>query len=330
MNKQFVQKKFLAAGTLQKFQDPDLTAKGEPRARVELQALATLWFNTGSLCNIECVHCYTHSSPRNDYLVYLTLEEVVRYLDEIAELALGTREIGFTGGEPFMNPDIIAMIEAALSRGFEVLILSNAMRPMQRPGMREGLLRLKQSYRNQLTLRVSLDHYRRALHDKERGEGSWEITLRGLDWLSQNGFQIHIAGRTCWGEDEHDERAGYARLIAERGWAVEAQNPGELVLFPEMDEAADVPEITTGCWELLDVKPQDMMCASSRMVLKRKGAAAPAVVPCTLLLEDEKFEMAATLAGSMVADGAMFDNGAVKLNHPHCAKFCVLGGGACS
>ena len=73
-----------------------------------------------------------------------------------------------------------------------------------------------------------------------------------------------------------------------------------------------------------------MMCASSRMVVKRRGAAKPVVVPCTLLPYIEAFEMGTTLAQSQSADGGMFDSGAVKLCHPHCAKFCVLGGGSCS
>jgi len=63
------------------------------------------------------------------------------------------------------------------------------------------------------------------------------------------------------------------------------------------------------------------MCASSRMVVKRKGAARPAVLACTLLPYDARFEMGETLAGA---------SGPVTLNHPHCAKFCVLGGASCA
>src|SRR5438128_4549972 len=107
-----------------KFRDRMVTAKGERRASVRLAALRTLWFNTGTLCNITCRNCYFESSPRNDRLVYLTLAEVTSYLDEIAALGLPTREIGFTGGEPFMNPEIVAMIGAALARGFRVLVLT--------------------------------------------------------------------------------------------------------------------------------------------------------------------------------------------------------------
>ena len=59
-----------------KFQDPFLTATGERRARVPLRALETVWFNTGTLCNLTCQHCYIESSPKNDRLVYLTAAEV--------------------------------------------------------------------------------------------------------------------------------------------------------------------------------------------------------------------------------------------------------------
>jgi hypothetical protein len=97
-----------------------------------------------------------------------------------------------------------------------------------------------------------------------------------------------------------------------------------------MDERADVPEITEDCWGILGKNPAEVMCASSRMVVKRKGAAHPVVLPCTLLPYDPAFEMGATLAEAARADGGMFERGAVKLCHPHCAKFCVLGGGSCS
>ena len=100
-----------------KFRDPAVTAKGETRATVALRSLDTLWFNTGTLCNLACSGCYIESSPRNDRLVYLTRAEVAGYLDEIAADRLPTELIGFTGGEPFMNPDLIGMLGDVLGRG---------------------------------------------------------------------------------------------------------------------------------------------------------------------------------------------------------------------
>lgn len=314
----------------EKFTDPDQTAAGEPRAKVPFVRLETLWINTGSLCNIECSHCYILSSPKNDDLVYITLEELTPYLDEIEALDLKTREIAFTGGEPFMNPDMIAMADAALCRGFEVLILTNAMQPMMRKRVQAGLLDLKARFGDKLSLRISLDHYSPERHDEERGPGSFAKSLEGLQWLNDNGFHFAIAGRSLWGEDEPAARAGFAALFKQQGWRLDPDDPLCLVIFPEMDETADVPEITTSCWGILGLEPSGLMCASSRMIVKRKGEKSPKVLPCTLIPYRADFEMGSTLAASLEADGAMFDKGAVKLCHVHCAKFCVLGGGSCS
>ena len=313
-----------------KFNNPLLTAKGEERAEVRLESLDTLWINTGTLCNITCKNCYIDSSPKNDDLVYFPLAELVKLLDEIAIMKTGTREIGFTGGEPFMNPQMPKMMRLALERGFEVLVLTNAMQPMQRKKTRAELIALKDEFGDRLTLRISLDHYTRQLHERERGAGSWDITVEGIDWLAGNGFSIAIAGRTCWGEDELSERVGYEKLMQEKHWPIDCSNPAQLSLFPEMDLQVEVPEITTACWEILGKHPSDVMCATSRMVVLRKGRERPAILPCTLIAYDEKFEMGDCLADAMKKDGGNFSRGAVKLNHPHCSKFCVLGGGSCS
>jgi len=300
-----------------KFRDPMVTAKGEQRAHVDLERLATLWINTGTLCNLACKTCYIESSPTNDALVYLTLGEVDAYLGEAEQM--GTREIGFTGGEPFMNRDMVAMLRSALGRGFEVLVLTNAMRPMRR--FEEQLKAIRLAHGDRLTMRVSLDHFTQEVHEGERGPATWNKALDGLRWLSDYGFRVAVAGRSLAGEPEADARAGYARLFANLGLKLDAADPSRLVLFPEMDATADVPEISTACWGILGVSPTAMMCASSRMVVKRKGAERPVVAACTLLPYDDQFALGHSLAEA---------SGRVQLNHPHCARFCVLGGASCS
>ena len=303
-----------------KFSDPQVTAKGEARASVELNNPQTLWFNTGTLCNIECLRCYIESSPTNDALVYISTDEVVEYLDQIKARDWPVTEIAFTGGEPFMNPQMIDMARESLSRGFDVLILTNAMRPMMRPRVQAGITALQQEFGTRLTLRISLDHHAAKHHDEERGEGSFEATLQGMRWLRDQGVRMAVAGRTIWGETEEDARAGFGALYAREGFAIDAANPGETVLFPEMDESVDVPEITTECWGILGKSPDQVMCSSSRMVVKRKGQK-PSVVACTLLPYAPEFDLGTTL---QEAEKPVF------LNHPHCAKFCVLGGASCS
>jgi uncharacterized Fe-S cluster-containing radical SAM superfamily protein len=304
-----------------KFRDPRTTAKGESRAAVALPALRTLWVNTGTLCNITCRNCYIESSPRNDALVYLSAPELRGYLEEIERGRMPVEEVGFTGGEPFLNRDLPQMLREVLSRGLRALVLTNAMRPMRNHAA--ALLALRRDFGpERLTLRVSLDHHRAALHDGERQEGSFAQALDGLRWLAREGFRIHVAGRAAFGgEAEAATRQGFARLFAAHGIPVDAADPVALMLFPEMDASADVPEITEACWGILGKSPDSLMCASARMVVKRRGAERPAVVACTLLPYDPQFELGATLEEA---------SRPVPLNHPHCAKFCVLGGAACS
>ncbi|GGE20336.1 hypothetical protein GCM10011529_28720 [Polymorphobacter glacialis] len=300
-----------------KFRDPRRTATGETRAVVAPTGLITLWFNTGTLCNLACRTCYIESSPVNDSLVFLGLEDVRLYLDEIAQGRLPTQQIGFTGGEPFVNRDLPAMLELCLDRGFDVLVLTNAMRPMRRS---EAAL-LAMPRRDRLTFRVSLDHHTAEVHEAERGPRSWIPALDGLQWLSRAGFKIAVAGRSLPGETDAAARAGYAALFKSLGVAIDAADLTELALFPEMDASRDVPEISAACWTILNVTPASIMCASSRMVVKRRGEPAPRVAACTLLPRDPRFDMGATLAEAAVP---------VALNHPHCARFCVLGGASCA
>src|SRR6516225_2845451 len=281
----------------QKFQDLFVTAKGERRAHVRLEALKTLWFNTGTLCNLTCENCYIESSPRNDRLVYLTTSEVAEYLDEIERDGLGTELIGFTGGEPFMNPALPAMLGQALSRGYRVLVLTNAMKPMHKK--KTALLSLRERYGDRLTIRVSIDHYGREVHERERGRRSWPPTIDGFKWLAENHFSLNVASRYLSGEPELALRRGFARLFAELGVALDADDPVALMIFPAMDAK----------------------CATARMVVKHKGAAHPTVVACTLLPYNPEFDLGRTLVEA---------RDTVQLNHPHCAKFCVLGGATCA
>lgn len=301
-----------------KFSDPDITAKGETRASVQWAGLKTLWLNTGTLCNIECTNCYIESSPKNDRLIYLTRADVTRFLDEI-ETPI---EVGITGGEPFMCPDILGIMEDVVARGHTLLLLTNAMRPMMRPRIKAGLEALDRKFPGQLTLRVSLDSHDKRLHDEERGQGSFDEAVRGLSWLATTGIPVAIAGRQALTEDDAVARNAYGALAASIGLPLQADDLKQLVLFPEMIAAGDPPEITTDCWGILNKHPSDIMCANQRMVIRRKGAERASIVACTLLVDDPAFELGHTLAEA-TADP-------VKLNHPWCASFCVLGGGSCS
>ena len=302
--------------TENKFKDPFITADGSARAFIEAKKIKTLWFNTGTLCNIECKNCYIESSPKNDRLVYLTFEEVKSFIDEAINKNLATNEIGFTGGEPFMNKDILKMIEYSLSKNFKVLVLSNAMKPML--NRKEDLLKL--NHQN-LTIRVSIDHYEKEKHEEIRGKNTFDVMMEGLLWLNQNNFNYTLATRLLWGEQEDQLRDNFNKFIDKYNLKLDAKSEQQLVAFAEMDEKSDTPEITTACWNILGKNPDDIMCSWSRMVVKKKGKEKPSVIACTLLPYEDEFDLGENLTNSLQK---------IYLNHKHCSKFCVLGGSSCS
>ena len=299
-----------------KFKNQKVTADGSNRAFIEASNIKTLWFNTGTLCNIECKNCYIESSPKNDRLVYLTFEEVKSFIDEALDKNLGTNEIGFTGGEPFMNKDIMKMIDYSLNKNFKVLVLSNAMKPMLN---RTNEL-IKLNHLN-LTLRVSIDHYQKEKHEEIRGKNTYDVMLQGLKWLNENNFNYTLATRLLWDEKEEDLRKNFGAFIKNNNLRLDTNSPKQLVTFAEMDEKMDTPEITTSCWDILKKDPNDVMCSWSRMVVRKKNSKSPSVIACTLLPYADEFDLGETLTNSLQK---------IYLNHKHCSKFCVLGGSSCS
>ncbi len=298
-----------------------VTADGAPRATVRLHALETLWFNTGTLCNIACRNCYIESTPSNDALAYLSASDVETCLTTAAMRHPELHTVGFTGGEPFLNPEACAMIEVALRHGCDALVLTNAMRPMMRPHVRAALAALRDAHGARLRLRVSLDHHSPAQHDAERGDGAFDATLAGLHWLAEEGISWDIAARARAGEAEASIREGFSTMLGAHGLALDCDDPARLVVFPEMDLLQDAPEITDSCWEKVGTRPERQMCATSRMVVKRKGASRPTVLPCTLIAYDPRMDLGPSLADA---------SDEVPLAHPFCAQFCVLGGASCA
>jgi sulfatase maturation enzyme AslB (radical SAM superfamily) len=304
---------------LLKFQDPLRTAKGEERAYVDLLELKTLWFNTGSLCNLSCENCYIESSPKNDRLAFINESEVLSFLNEIQDQGLPVDLIGFTGGEPFANPHMVSILEKTLKEGFDVLVLTNAYKAIKKSF--EKLAAIKDQYGEKLKIRVSLDHYSQEAHEQERGLKTFQETVSNIKWLVDNRINTSIAGRSLKREPIEFAMAGYQALFDSQNISLQLDIGKNIVIFPEMDQKRDVPEITTACWSILNNEPSDQMCATERMIIKKKGGSALTVMPCTLLAYDEQFELGQTLKDSTQR---------IHLNHPFCAEFCVLGGASCS
>ncbi len=299
------------------FLNKNFTYDGKPRAFVKLKSLKTLWFNTGTLCNLKCSDCYIESSPKNKSLQYLELGDIKKFIDEIIKNKICTEIIGLTGGEPFMNPSIIKILKYILNLNFKVLVLSNGMRPIE---LKFSNLLSLPNLKN-LKIRISMDHYQKNYHEKIRGKNTWERLIKNIIWLDNKGFKINIASKINAGQDEKNTRQEFQKLFKKINVKLNANNKEELVLFPVMNIKSTAKEITQECWSILDKNPDSIMCSNSRMVVKKKEDNKTKVLACTLITKDKDFELGKSLTSSKKK---------VFLNHPFCSQFCVLGNSSCS
>lgn len=294
------------------------------------ERLETLWFHLGSRCTLACRGCYVESSPRNDRLAFISFATFRGFLDE-ARTFPSLRRVGFTGGEPFLNPDLEAMLAHTLELGLEALVLTNGLGPLRRA--LPWLERLAKTWPGRLALRLSLDAPEAEGHEALRGRGTFAPTLAGLRALARLPLRLGVAGRFSGPPAEEAAlRARYAALFTAHALSLDAYDPQSLVLFPELapedeegegtgEEGERLPPLRPELLALRERQGLSLMCRRERMVVHRKGAPAAEVVACTLLPEAPGFALGATLAEALRP---------VRLDHPHCARFCVLGGASCA
>ena len=147
-----------------------------PSPLVELRELDTLWFQVGgTLCNLACTHCFVSCSPTNHTHEMMTLDEVAPFLEEGA--ALGIKEYYFTGGEPFLNREMEAILALALEYG-PATVLTNGL--LLDPSRCQRLAEIASGSEYSLDLRLSMDGYSAETNDPIRGEGTFARILAGV------------------------------------------------------------------------------------------------------------------------------------------------------
>jgi MoaA/NifB/PqqE/SkfB family radical SAM enzyme len=206
---------------------------------------ARLWIYTNFHCNLACDYCVVASSPaaRRRTMPPSRFESLV---DEA--LREGFTELYLTGGEPFVHPEIVEMIEYACDR-MTTVVLTNAMLFTGR--RRSELARL--AGRPGLTLQSSIDGANAETHDAWRGTGSWARTMDGLRYAAGLGLPLRVAmTSTPDNGGEADELRGLlaglgitgddfaVRPLVQRGFAADATAAGAI----EVSDAVMVPELT--------------------------------------------------------------------------------------
>ena len=145
---------------------------------------ARLWMYTNFHCNLACDYCCVESSPKTPRRE-LGVDRIARLAKEAADW--GVREIFLTGGEPFLLPDIGAIVRSCAAL-LPTTVLTNGMVFSGR-----GLRELESIPRDNVALQISLDSSTPELHDSHRGQGSWAKAVAGIRLALGLGFRVRVA-----------------------------------------------------------------------------------------------------------------------------------------
>jgi molybdenum cofactor biosynthesis enzyme MoaA len=284
-----------------------------PAPTIALGHLDDLWFQVaGTLCNLACKHCFISCSPHNHRFGFLDLETVRSTLEE--SVPLGVKEYYFTGGEPFLNPDMVAILELTLQYGPATVLTNGTI------FKEEWLTRLREAEERSpysLEFRLSLDGYSAVNNDSIRGDGTFERALKGMQLLLAHGFlPIITVAQMNEGQDQAELVAGFVRLLRERGY----QRP-RLKILPGLRIGAEAerargyhleervtPDMMAG------FDPSLLLCQHSRMVTDR------GVFVCPILIEAPDARLGGRLAEA---------RGPYSLRHQACYT-CYQYGAICA
>lgn len=270
---------------------------------VELAHLDHLWFQVaGTLCNLTCAHCFISCSPHNHAFGFLTLDEVKRQLE--ASVAWGVKEYYFTGGEPFLNRDLVPMLVETLRYG-PATVLTNAT--VLKPQWLETLAAAEAESLFSLEFRVSIDGFSPETNDPIRGAGTFERALQGVKLLVQHGFLPIITAARTWSDDEEAAIVGaFSQMLVAAGYT----RP-RLKILPTLKLGAEVARC--GGYDPMERVTSEMLngfdrtqfiCHHSRIVTDR------GVWVCPILLDAPDARLGNTLDDSLrsypLSHGACF------------------------
>lgn len=287
-------------------------AHHEDAPPVPLLALDHVWFQiTGTLCNLRCRHCFIRCAPDNDAFAFMPKDLVDRTIEDAVRL--GAREFYFTGGEPFMHPEIVEVLTAAV-HARPTTVLTNAMLFKE-----AGLARLaaaSDQSGNTLTFRVSLDGHTAEMNDAIRGAGVFDKTLAGIAQLVRHGFEPIITIVRTWEGCDEGVLSHFADILRAAGYArPRLKVLPSLKLGAEIERTSAYPPCARVTREMMDgYDVSQLLCSHSRLVTDR------GVWVCPILLDAPDARLGATLADSLQP---------YPLRHAACST-CYHNGAICS
>tara|TARA_B100000809_G_scaffold264698_1_gene321238 strand:- start:1542 stop:2453 length:912 start_codon:yes stop_codon:yes gene_type:complete len=280
---------------------------------IEISHLDHLWFQvSGTLCNLTCHHCFISCSPQNDSFGYLSLADVRRQLEQ--SVALGVKEYYFTGGEPFLNKEMVPILVETLVYG-PATVLTNGT--VLKEEWLQTLAAAEQESLFSLEFRVSIDGFSPETNDPIRGEGTFDRAIQGVSRLVQFGFLPIITAARTWPIEQDEQVIGkFVQVLRDAGY----ERP-RLKLLPTLHLGAEA-ERTHGYREservtsemLVEYDKSQLICEHSRIVTDR------GVHVCPILIDSDDSLLGQTLESSLTP---------YRLDHGACLT-CYQYGAICS
>ncbi len=290
-----------------------IAALPENSPKVNFHGLDALWFQVGgTVCNLWCTHCFISCSPKNHSFEFMSASEVGRHIEE--SITYGVKEYYFTGGEPFMNRDMLAILEHTLQNG-PATVLTNGI--LISPKIAARLREIVAAKLYTLEIRVSVDGFSEFTNDAIRGEGSFRRAIEGVRNLVDEGFLPIITTMQSWDESDNETvLAKFKEVLAGFGYSrprlkiIPPLRIGrEIVRYRGYTEGEYLtPEMMVG------YDDRQLLCSTSRTITDR------GVYVCPILIEQPAARMGNALAETFKP---------FPLYHQACYT-CYLAGAVCS
>ena len=255
---------------------------------VPLTQLETLWMQVGgTLCNLQCTHCFISCGPKNKTIAMMTLGQVRERVKESQHL--GVKDYYITGGEVFINPEIFEILEAILEYG-PLDVLTNAT--LITPEKVQKLSGIQKRSPHPLRFRVSMEGFEEEANDKVRGEGSFRRAVTGIRNLTQGGFFPILTITRSWDEEnDHEMEGRFLEFLRENNVPTPKIKilPGFLIgrLGENLRHYNDGERVTEKCFENYDIT--QLQCSTSRM------ATGSGIYVCPILVDNPSARMGETI-----------------------------------
>jgi MoaA/NifB/PqqE/SkfB family radical SAM enzyme len=259
---------------------------------VPLKELETLWMQVGgTLCNLECTHCFISCGPKNDTIAMMTLAQVEERLRESREL--GVKDYYITGGEVFINPEIFEILAAILGYG-PLDALTNGTQITSEKAKR--LRSIQDASKYPLRFRVSMEHFDEDKNNAIRGKNAYRKAIAGMVCLAEAGFSPILTVTRTWEKERDSEMESKFVEFVRKSGVMQPQIkilPGFLLgqlAENERDYSQD-EYVTEKCFEDFDIT--QLQCATSRM------ATGEGVYVCPILVDNPAARMGDTLGHTL-------------------------------